>query len=52
MEVVDDLYMGYGEGAPSGTGPDQHRIESEGNEYLDREFPKLDRILRTRIVPQ
>ena len=52
MEVVDDLYMGYGEGAPVGTGPDQHRIESEGNEYLDREFPKLDRILRTGIVPQ
>jgi peptidyl-prolyl cis-trans isomerase A (cyclophilin A) len=51
MEVVDDLYKGYGEGAPAGTGPDQHRIENEGNAYLDREFPKLDRILSTRIVP-
>jgi peptidyl-prolyl cis-trans isomerase A (cyclophilin A) len=52
MEVVDDLYKGYGEGAPSGTGPDQHRIEKEGNAYLDREFPKLDRILSARLVPQ
>jgi cyclophilin family peptidyl-prolyl cis-trans isomerase len=51
MEVVDDLYKGYGEGAPSGTGPDQYRIEKDGNAYLDREFPKLDRILGTRIVP-
>jgi peptidyl-prolyl cis-trans isomerase A (cyclophilin A) len=51
IEVVDDLYKGYGEGAPGGTGPDQHRIESEGNAYLDREFPKLDRVLYTRIVP-
>jgi peptidyl-prolyl cis-trans isomerase A (cyclophilin A) len=52
MEVVDDLYKGYGEGAPNGTGPDQHRVEKEGNAYLDREFPKLDRILFARIVPQ
>ncbi len=51
-EVVDGLYMGYGEGAPSGTGPDQHLIESDGNPYLDRDFPKLDRILRARIVPE
>ena len=52
MEVVDALYKGYGEGAPSGDGPSQDRIASEGNAYLDREFPKLDRILSTRIVPQ
>jgi peptidyl-prolyl cis-trans isomerase A (cyclophilin A) len=52
MEAVDDLYKGYGESAPDGTGPDQHRIESDGNAYLDRDFPKLDRILSTRIVPQ
>lgn len=50
MDVVDDLYKGYGEGAPTGQGPDQGRIQTEGNAYLDREFPKLDRILRTRIV--
>ncbi|MGH7437201.1 MAG: peptidylprolyl isomerase [Polyangiaceae bacterium] len=50
MEVVDDLYKGYGEGAPKGSGPDQNRIQDEGNGYLDRDFPRLDRVLRTRIV--
>ena len=50
MEVVDSLYKGYGEGAPSGQGPDQGRVQSEGNAYLDRDFPRLDRILKTRIV--
>jgi peptidyl-prolyl cis-trans isomerase A (cyclophilin A) len=50
MEVVDDLYKGYGEGAPAGRGPSQERVQSEGNAYLDQEFPKLDRILSTRIV--
>jgi peptidyl-prolyl cis-trans isomerase A (cyclophilin A) len=52
MEVVDDLYKGYGEGAPKGEGPDQGRIQAEGNAYLDRDFPRLDRILATRIVTQ
>jgi peptidyl-prolyl cis-trans isomerase A (cyclophilin A) len=50
MDVVDNLYMGYGEGPPTGQGPDQGRIQAEGNAYLDREFPKLDRILSTRFV--
>jgi hypothetical protein len=31
MEVVDQLYADYGEGAPGGNGPDQGRIEKEGN---------------------
>jgi peptidyl-prolyl cis-trans isomerase A (cyclophilin A) len=52
MEVVDALYKGYGEGAPDGQGPSQERLASEGNAYLDREFPKLDRILITRLVEQ
>jgi len=52
MEVVDQFYKGYGEGAPNGSGPDQDRVQAEGNAYLDRDFPKLDRILRTRIVEQ
>lgn len=50
MDVVDSLYKGYGEGAPAGQGPDQLRVQTDGNAYLDREFPKLDRILKTRIV--
>jgi len=50
MDVVDALYKGYGEGAPGGQGPDQERVQGEGNVYLDQEFPRLDRILTTRIV--
>ena len=52
MEVVDALYKGYGEGAPEGHGPNQERIQTEGNAYLDSEFPKLDRVLKTEILPQ
>ena len=44
MSVVDQLYSGYGEGAPSGNGPAQGRIQSEGNRFLKREFPKLSYI--------
>ncbi len=50
MEVVDRLYGGYGEGAPRGRGPDQGRIQIEGNAYLEREFPQLDQIRRATIV--
>lgn len=51
MSVVEALYSGYGEGAPNGKGPDQDRIEKEGNAYLERDFPKLDFIKTARIVP-
>ena len=50
MGVVDSLYSGYGEGAPDGTGPDQQRIEGQGNAYLNRYFPKLDSIVTARVV--
>jgi peptidyl-prolyl cis-trans isomerase A (cyclophilin A) len=50
MEVVDALYKGYGEGAPSGKGPSQERIQTEGNAYLDSQFPKLDRVLKTEVL--
>ena len=42
LKVLDQIYSGYGEGAPAGNGPEQHRIQTEGNAYLEREFPKLD----------
>ena len=49
MEVVDRLHSGYGEGAPSGRGPEQARIQFEGNSYLEREFPDLDYIERAVV---
>jgi peptidyl-prolyl cis-trans isomerase A (cyclophilin A) len=49
MEVVDKLYAAYGEGAPNGGGPDQGRIQMEGNTYLMKEFPKLDYIKKATI---
>lgn len=49
MDVVDRLYSGYGETSGGGVRRgDQSRIVAEGNEYLDREFPSLDRIIRAR----
>lgn len=50
MDVVESLYNGYGEGAPNGFGPDQGRIQDEGNEYLKESFPKLDYIEHAEIV--
>ena len=52
MTVVDQLYSGYGEGAPRGRGPDQGRIQAEGNEYLNKNFPKLDYIKKAEIISE
>jgi peptidyl-prolyl cis-trans isomerase A (cyclophilin A) len=43
MDVVDSLYSGYGES------PDQAFIQTLGNSYLTRTFPKLDYIKTARI---
>ncbi len=51
MEVVDSLYAGYGEGAPRGDGPDQSLIQSQGNAYLKKDFPRLDYIKTATIEP-
>ena len=50
MDVVEKLYNGYGEGAPQGGGPDQGRIESEGNAYLNKDFAELDSIVTARVI--
>jgi peptidyl-prolyl cis-trans isomerase A (cyclophilin A) len=50
MEKVDQLYAGYGEAAGGGMrGGKQEKLFAEGNSYLDREFPKLDKILKAVI---
>jgi peptidyl-prolyl cis-trans isomerase A (cyclophilin A) len=50
MDVVESLYNGYGEGAPRGRGPDQQRVQEDGNAYLKKDFPKLDYIKTATIV--
>jgi peptidyl-prolyl cis-trans isomerase A (cyclophilin A) len=50
MAALDKLYGGYGEGAPSGPGPDQGRVQNEGNAYLKSAYPKLDYIKSARLV--
>ena len=50
--VVDSLYKGYGEGAPRGKGPEQGRIQKEGNAYLTKDFPKLDYVITARVIDE
>jgi cyclophilin family peptidyl-prolyl cis-trans isomerase len=62
MEVVDSLYQGYGDSAPlrapragarpdtTRRGPQQDSITRQGNAYLRRAFPKLDRVITARVV--
>ena len=51
MDVVDQLYSGYGEESGSGVRHGrQGPIIEGGNEYLDREFPLLDRLVRAGII--
>ncbi|HUB34558.1 MAG TPA: peptidylprolyl isomerase [Bryobacteraceae bacterium] len=44
MEIVDGLYAGYGER------PDQGMITDQGAAYLNKNFPKLDRITSATII--
>lgn len=50
MDVVDQFFMGYGEGAPRGRGPNQGQAQAEGNAYLEAQFPKLDHVETATIV--
>ena len=49
MDVGDKIYAGYGEGAPRGKGPEQGRVQMEGNAYLKKAFPKMDFIKKATI---
>lgn len=49
MDVVMKLFSGYGEGAPRGGGPEQGRLQREGNRYLNMYFPQLDSIITARV---
>jgi cyclophilin family peptidyl-prolyl cis-trans isomerase len=51
MEVVDSLYSGYGERSGGGMrAGKQQRVLTEGNAYLDRDFPLLDHLIRATVV--
>ncbi len=51
MDVVDQIYSGYGENSGGGVRRgDQSKIVEEGNAYLDREFPLLDKLINVKIV--
>ncbi len=55
MNVADALNSEYGESSGGGIragrqGP-LFDVATGGNAYLDREFPKLDRLIRATIVP-
>jgi peptidyl-prolyl cis-trans isomerase A (cyclophilin A) len=51
MDVVDQLYTGYGDGSDmGGKGPVQDSISKLGKPYLDKNFPELDSIKTTRLI--
>jgi peptidyl-prolyl cis-trans isomerase A (cyclophilin A) len=50
MEVAEALYAEYGDGPPRGEGVYQAMAIARGDEYLNEEFPLLDRIDRAVIV--
>jgi peptidyl-prolyl cis-trans isomerase A (cyclophilin A) len=52
FDVVEKLYAGYGEGAPYGSGPDQGKVRTLGNAYLEASFPKMDGITKATVIPE
>ena len=51
MTVADQLNAEYGENSGSGIrAGKQQPLFDGGNAYLDREYPRLDRIIRARVI--
>jgi cyclophilin family peptidyl-prolyl cis-trans isomerase len=51
MDVVEKLYGGYGEHSGGGMrASHQDQMFEGGNAYLDREFPKLDKLIRAAVM--
>jgi homoserine O-acetyltransferase len=51
MDVVEKLYGGYGEHSGGGMrAGHQDQIFEGGNPYLDREYPRLDKLLRATMM--
>ncbi len=49
MNVVDAINAEYGEGAPRGRGPEQGRLQMEGNAYLAKNFARMDYVKKAMI---
>jgi homoserine O-acetyltransferase len=51
MDVADALNSEYGESAGGGIRAGQQQpLFDGGNAYLDRAFPRLDRIIKARVI--
>jgi peptidyl-prolyl cis-trans isomerase A (cyclophilin A) len=50
LEVLEQLYAGYGEWSPPGSGPSAARIQTQGNTYLDNQYPRLDKLKKAVIL--
>ena len=52
MAVADALNSEYGESSGGGIrAGKQQPLFDGGNAYLDREYPRLDRLLEARVIP-
>ncbi len=51
MDVVDQIHSGYGDiEERGGNGPRAYNITSQGNAYLEENFPDLDHIISATLV--
>jgi peptidyl-prolyl cis-trans isomerase A (cyclophilin A) len=51
MDIVDKIYGGYGEVQNlGGAGPDPIKMETQGDEYVQRSYPRLDQIKKATIL--
>ena len=52
MDTVDQLYGGYGEHSGGGMrAGHQDAMFAGGNAYMDRKYPKLDKLIRASVLP-
>jgi len=46
MDTLLSLYSGYGDTPPEGKGPEQWKIRRFGYEYVEKNYPQMDKILK------
>jgi peptidyl-prolyl cis-trans isomerase A (cyclophilin A) len=50
MDIADQLFSGYGDGAPKGKGPSQKKIYEQGNAWLQKDYKDLDYIKTAKVL--